>query len=196
MAEATKQFSAYTSGNHPTISPNLRLSILRIGVQYGGPAAYEAIKKEYLAANSGELREICLTAMARVQSADLVEDFLDFQFSSAVALQDTHTGVMWLSQNVKARPTLWQWMKSHWQTIVGKLGAENVVLMDRFVRVSLASFSTRDMETELEEFFAGMNTKAFERAVAQVKDSVRRNANYRERDEALVLEWLDANGYA
>ena len=134
--------------------------------------------------------------MARVQSPDLVFDFLEFQFSKAVALQDTHTGVIWLSQNTKARTALWEWIKGNWAKIVGKLGADNVILMDRFVKSALASFSTREVEKEIGQFFADKDTKAFERAVVQVKDSVRSNANYRERDEALVLEWLDAKRYA
>lgn len=193
--EAKKRFNAFIGGDRDAIHPNLRTAVLRIGVDTGGAEAYEAVKKEYLSTTSVDGKETCLVAMARVSTPELINDFLDFQFSEHVAIQDTHTGSVWLAANAKARPKLWEWFQANWQKIHDKL-AGNPVVVDRYVKMSLIKFASHDMEKAITEFFKGKDTRAYERGLVQVKDSVKANANYRERDSASTLEWLKANDYA
>lgn len=40
------------------------------------------------------------------------------------------------------------------------------------------------------------DTKGYDRGLVQVSDTVKANANYKERDQELVLEWLKVHGYA
>ena len=194
VAEATKRLAAYRAGDTDAIHPNLRLAVFRIAVQTGGREAYEYVKKYYLETNSGEARELCLTAMGRVQEAALVREYLDFQFSGAVALQDLHTGSMSLALNSTARPTLWEWIQGEWGTITGRLGG-TAVAMDRYVRVSLKQFATKETLEQMEAFFKEKDTSAFARSLVQVFDTVRGNVAYRERDEMKLLEYLQAHGY-
>ena len=131
--------------------------------------------------------------MGRVQTADLVEEFMEFQFSDKVAIQDTHFGSMTLASNTKARSILWQWIKDHWQTVHEKL-AGNSVIIYRYIN-GLDTFASYDKEKDIAMFFKDKDTKGYDKAVMEVLGAVGGNAKYKERDEDLVLEWLQAHGY-
>ena len=132
--------------------------------------------------------------MGRVKKPELITDFMDFQFSDAVAVQDRHTGSMAIAANGKSRDILWQWVKKNWEKISGTLGGNSVVL-DRYVKTTLSKFASHEMGVEITNFFKDKETKGYDRGLVQVLDTVKANASYKERDEALVAEWLKAHGY-
>ncbi|KAL9104446.1 MAG: hypothetical protein Q9163_000598 [Psora crenata] len=192
--EAKRQFSAYTSGDSNAIHPSLRSAVFQTSIRTGGKSEYEAIKTEYLKTTSVDGKEICLISMGQVPSADLAKDFMDFQFSENVAVQDTHFGSASLAANLKAREGLLEYIQNEWEKVSKKLSARPVV-MDRFIKMSLSDFATREIEQSISDFFKHKNTEGWNRALVQAIDTVRANAKYRERDEQLVLEWLNAHGY-
>ncbi|MCJ1268639.1 hypothetical protein MMC22_008527 [Lobaria immixta] len=195
IEEAKRRFKEYATGNGEGIHPSLRLLVFELNVKEGGTPAYEAVKHEYANPKSIDGKQICLSALGRVQTADLVEDFLAFQFSDEVATQDIHTGSIALGANAKTRDTMWQWIKSNWDKVHEKL-SDNSKIFDRYLKKSLENFASHEMERDITSFFEGKNTKGYDCGLAQVSDSVRANANYKERDEQLVLEWIKAHGYA
>lgn len=166
-----------------------------MNVRDGGAPAYKAVKHEYANTKSIDGKQICLSALGQVQTADLVEDFLAFQFSDQVATQDIHFGSTALGANAKTRDTMWQWIKSNWDKVQKKL-SDNSRVIDRYLKKSLENLASHEMERDITSFFEGKNTKGYDRSLVQVCDSVRTNANYKERDEQLVLEWIKAHGYA
>ncbi|KAI4227779.1 MAG: hypothetical protein L6R36_002132 [Xanthoria steineri] len=192
--EAKRRFQRYISGEKEAIHPNLRLPVFRINVAEGGKGAYQAVKVEYLDTTSIDGQEICLQALGRVQTAELVKDFLDFQFSDAVKVQDVHSGSIALAANPKARDALWQYIKDHWDVVYQKLSGNSVVL-DRYLKNSLQKFASHEKEKDISRFFQDKDTKGFDRGLVQVSDTVRGNANYKERDEELLREWLRTHGY-
>ncbi|KAL8789622.1 MAG: hypothetical protein Q9213_001058 [Squamulea squamosa] len=194
IEEAKHRFQRYVSGEREAVHPNLRLSVFRINVAESGKEAYQAVKDEYLNTTSIDGKEICLQALGRVQTTELVNDFMDFQFSDAVKVQDVHSGSIALAANSKARDALWQYIKDHWNTVYKKLSGNSVVL-DRYLKNSLQKFASHEKEKDISDFFQDKDTKGFDRGLVQVSDTVRGNANYKERDEELVLEWLTAHGY-
>ena len=165
-----------------------------MNVKEGGHSAYEAVKQEYANTTSIEGKETCLSALGHVQTADLVNDFMTLQFSDRVAIQDTHVGSIALGANPTARDALWRWIKAHWDTVTLKLAGNSVVL-DRYVKKSLEKFASHEVEQDIARFFEGKNNKGYDRGLAQVADAVQTNANYKERDERGLLEWLQAHGY-
>ena len=194
IEEAQKQFSAYNSGDKKAVHASLRLAVFRLAVMNGGSAEYEAVKQEYLSTTSIDGKEICLTAMGEVQSIDLVNNFLDFQFSDQVAVQDVHTGSIALANNPKAKDALWAYIKKNWDTIHGKLSA-NTVVIDRYLKTTLSKFSSHEVERDITKFFEGKDTKGYDRGLVQVSDTIQGNASQKERDGKLVLEWLKAHEY-
>ncbi|KAL8970817.1 MAG: hypothetical protein Q9183_001347 [Haloplaca sp. 2 TL-2023] len=195
IEEAKRRFARYLSGEREAIHPSLRLPVFRINVAEGGREAYVAVKREYLDNTSIDGKEICLQALGRVQTTELINDFMGFQFSDHVKVQDVHSGSIALAANSKARDALWQYIKEHWDVIHGKLSGNSVVL-DRYLKNSLQKFASHEKEKDIASFFDKKDTKGFDRGLVQVSDTVRSNANYKERDEDLLLEWLKAHGYA
>ncbi|KAL8992094.1 MAG: hypothetical protein Q9169_007379 [Polycauliona sp. 2 TL-2023] len=180
--EAKSRFQRYISGEKEAIHPNLRLAVFRINVAEVGREAYQAVKEEYLSTTSIDGKEICLQALGRVQTVELVNDFMDFQFSDAVKVQDVHSGSIALAANSKARDALWQYIKDHWNLVHSKLSGNSVVL-DRYLKNSLQKFASHEKEKDIAKFFQDKDTKGFDRGLVQVSDTVRGNANYKERDE-------------
>ena len=193
--EAKRRFKSYTSGDRTAIHPSLRSAVFQTVIAEGGETEYEAVKQEYLNTTSVDGKEICLQSLGRVQSTDLVKDFLDFQFSDKVAIQDAHIGAMSLAANPKARYTLWQYIKENWDSVHKKLSG-NLVVIDRFLKNSLQKFASHEVEKDIAAFFEDKDTKGYDRGLIQVSDTVKGNAKYKERDEGLILEWLKAHEYA
>ena len=133
--------------------------------------------------------------MGKVQSADLAHDFLDFIISETVPVQDVHLGVQSLATNATVRAEVWTWLKANWDRVHGRLAGNSVVLA-RYVKSALNHFADHAVERDIAQFFAHRDTEGFDKLLAQVADAIKRNANYRERDEKLILEWLHAKGFA
>ncbi len=70
-----------------------------------------------------------------------------------------------------------------------------MVVLDRLVRVSLSKFASREVGHDIANFFESKDNRGYDRSLAVVADTVSGNASYKERDEASILEWLEARGY-
>lgn len=195
IQEAQRRFQAYISGDRKAIHPSLRLAVFQINVTAGGKAAYDAVIQEYLNDSSIDGKEICLQSLGRVQTPELVKEFLEFQFSDKVATQDAHSGSIALAANAKARNTLWGWIKENWEKVHGKLSG-NMVVLDRYLKNCLQKFASHEIDQDIKDFFRDKDNTGYDRGLVQVSDTIRGNANYKERDEQLLLDWLRTYGYA
>ena len=77
---------------------------------------------------------------------------------------------------------------------MGKIGG-NLVVLDRFVQQLIGKFASLEAERDVADFFGGKDTKGYDKGIAQKLDAIRGNAKYKERDAALILEWLKAKGF-
>ena len=196
IAEAQRRFAAHMAGDATAIHPNARSAIFRIAVGEGSRAEYDAVKAEFGSTTSVDGKEIALQAMGRVQNTELAREYFDFLFSSGqVARQDIHTGATALAANSKTRVAQWDCIREQWEKIHEALSG-NMVMLDRFVRVSLNKFADREVGREIETFFKDKDTRGYDRSLGVVRDTIATNAGYKERDEGLILEWLTARGYA
>lgn len=59
--------------------------------RYGGAREYNAVKNEWETTSTVDGKEIALRALGRLQTPELLSDFLGF-ISTKVAIQDIHTG--------------------------------------------------------------------------------------------------------
>jgi len=164
-------------------------------VTQGGQAAYDAVKTEYSTTSSIDGKEICLQALGRVQTPELAAEFLAFLFSPAVAVQDKHSGALAMATNSKVRYELWRFVRDRWDDVVFPILSGNMVVLERFLRMGLIKFASLEVADEIKGFFAGKDCRGFDRGLGVVDDTVRGQALYRMRDEAVVREWLGANGY-
>ncbi|KAJ5404074.1 Alanine/arginine aminopeptidase [Penicillium cosmopolitanum] len=196
VVEAKRRFDLWATGQDKTaIHTNLRSAIFSLNVSEGGRKEYDAVKEEYLRTDSVDGKEICLSAMGRTKDAALVQDYLNFVFSDKVAIQDIHNGAVSLAANAKMRHLLWEYIKTNWDMVESRLSSNNVVF-ERFIRMGLSKFADHQIGDDIAAFFTNKNTGAYARALVIVSDNIRTNASYKERDQALALEWLRAHGYA
>lgn len=99
-----------------------------------------------------------------------------------------------LGGNRIARPLQWEFVKQNYDAVVAKLG--NPIVVDRFINVSLRRFTDEAAIADIEEFFKDKDTKSFDRTLGTVKDKIRGNAAYKQRDGEALKKWLGENGYA
>jgi aminopeptidase N len=195
ISEAKRRFDLYTSGTDRTaVHQNLRTVIFSIAIREGGKSEYAALKKEWQTTSSVDGKEISLRALGRIQDLDLLQDYLSFLFND-VATQDMHTGASALSANAKTRSGLWKYIQDNFDPIKDKLG-KNMVVLDRFIKLSLNKFNDRATEKEIAHFFEGRDNRGYDRTLNVVRDTILGRAAYRERDGEVIFEWLSAHGYA
>lgn len=195
VAEAQKRFDSFLKGDKNAIHPSLRGGVYKIAIKYGGEDAYKAVQKEFLTTTSIDGREIALASMGQVQTRELCDDYLKFAFGGNVAIQDLHTVGASLANNSKVRPLVWEYIKAEWPMIREKLGG-NMVVLERFLRMSLQRFADAATEKDIAAFFKDKDNTGYDRGLAVVSDTIIGNAKYGERDVGIVREWLGAHGYA
>lgn len=166
-----------------------------MNVANGGRAEYETVKEDYLKSTSVIDKESCLQALGRTKDAKLAQDMLEFVTSEKVPIQDSHQGPITVSANNSTREEVWKFTTTQWKRLNDRLGVSNIC-MDRWMKMGLKSYSDYGIEKEISDFFKDKDTGAFDRSLVVISDSIKGNANYRQRDEGLVLEWLQAHGYA
>lgn len=196
VKEALRRFDLYISGEDKSaINPSLRKAVFSIAVKQRGESAFKAIQHEYLTTSSIDGKEICLQSMGRVQTPELAQEFLSFIFSDKVATQDKHSGTIALSANPKVRIEVWKFIQSHWDSDVHPTLSGNLVVLERFLRFGLNKFADQKIADEIREFFKGKDNRGYDKGLDVIDDTIRSNAKYRERDEKVVREWLQAKGF-
>ncbi|KAE8446421.1 hypothetical protein EG329_012026 [Mollisiaceae sp. DMI_Dod_QoI] len=194
IAEAKRQFDDYTKGNNSAIHPSLRGAVWGIAIRTGGKSEYEPLKKEWQTTTSIDGKEIALRALGRIQDVDLLPDYLNLLFYD-VAVQDMHTGAVALATNPRTRHGLWKYIQDNFDPIKERLG-KNMVVLDRFLKMSLNKFNDRQTEKDIAKFFEGKDNRGYDRTLSIVSDTILGRATYKERDAAVILEWLKTHGYA
>jgi aminopeptidase N len=176
------------------VHQNLRTAIFSIAIREGGKSEYDALKKEWQTTTSVDGKEISLRALGRIQDLDLLQDYLNFLFTD-VKTQDMHTGASALAINAKTRSGLWKYIQKNFDPIKEKLG-KNMVVLDRFIKMSLNKFNDRETEREIAAFFEGKDNRGYDRTLNIVSDTILGRAACRDRDRKVIMEWLTAHGYA
>ncbi|KAF2432236.1 hypothetical protein EJ08DRAFT_585779 [Tothia fuscella] len=195
IEEAQRQFAAFNSGDANAIHPSLRAPVFRIAVTEGGQDAYEAVKKFYSTTASIDGKEIALQSLGRVQSPELAKAYLNFLFSPSVAVQDVHSGAASLAANAETRGELWNYIKTNWDSKILPDLSGNMVVLERFLRMSLAKFASFEVKKDIDTFFEKKDQKGYDRGLGVVADTITGAAKYKERDAGNVKEWLGAHGY-
>jgi aminopeptidase N len=193
IAEGKKRFEAWKSGGE--LHQNLRAVVLNMSVANGGRSEYDTVKQEYLQSSSVNDKDACLQALGRATDPELARDMLEFVTSENVPIQDSHHGASAVSANNSTRDEVWKFTKNQWKRLNDRLAVTNIC-MDRWMKMGLNNYSDYGIEREISEFFKDKDTRAYDRSLVVISDTIKGNANYKQRDEKLVLEWLEAHGYA
>lgn len=196
VEEALRRFDQYISGeNKSAINPSLRRAVYSIAIKERGESAVEAIQHEFLTTSSIDGKEICLRSLGHVQTPDLARKVLNFIFSDKVAMQDKHSGVIVLAGNSKVRPEVWNFIRDNWDSAIYPTLAGNLVVLERFLRMGLSKFADEKIADEIATFYKEKDNRGYDQGLKVIDDTIRSHAKYKNRDEKVVREWLQANGY-
>lgn len=113
---------------------------------------------------------------------------------TTVAIQDMHTAASSLAANPKTRAGLWDFIKKNWEMVREKLGG-NMVVLSRFLNLSLQKFTDLELEQDVATFFNGKDNRGYDRILGVVSDTIKGRASYRKRDKEILLGWLKAHNY-
>jgi len=193
--ELLKRFDSYIGGDKSAIHPSLRRAVFATAIRQRGEPALKAIQQEYLSTTSIDGKEICLQALGRVQTPELAQQVMAFVFSDKVAMQDKHSSTIALANNSKVRPEVWHFIRDNWDAKVHPALSGNLVVLERFLRFGLNKFADDKIADEIAAFFKGKDTRGYDKGLEVIDDTIRSYAKYAKRDEAVVREWLKANGY-
>lgn len=199
-AEALKRFNAWVEDAEANpLPPPLRVAIWRSGINEDPARTVDILKKEWFTTKSVDGKLFCLSVLGLVKDEGLLlKEIIPFVFnqsppSNAVPSGDMHVLGGSISTNVLGRPLQWKFMKENWDAVIAKLG--NPVVVDRYINISLSRFTSVEAIADIEEFMKDKDTKSFDRTLGTVIDKIRGRAAYRERDTAVLKEWLGAHGY-
>lgn len=203
--EARRRFAAYSSSPKDNrLHADLRSPVYRVALKSDPAGTTEFLMNEWYAAPAVDSKDVCLGVLGNCTDESVIKStLLPFLFniappapaSKSVPAADMHFLSGGLASNRVARPLLWKFIKETWGQIDQKIGG-NPIVVDRFINVSLSKFTSYKDLGDVEEFFKDKDTTAFNRTLEAAKDKVRGRAAYRERDAAVLKEWLVANGYA
>jgi len=190
IEEAQRRFKLYTSGEDRTsIPPSLRLVCFRIAVAEGGQSELDAVISEYTKTTTIDGKEICLSSLGRARKPELIKQVLELTLSDKVKTQDKHTPAISMSNNSHARLMLWHFIKENWETVYKQLSG-NMVVLDRFLKMSLNKFASFEVKEDIEAFFKEKDNQGYDKGLNIISDSIAGNAKFVEREQDLVRGWL------
>ena len=193
--EAKRRFDMFINGKSEALHPNLRSAVFRTVISANGAEEFEALQKYYEKSTSVDGKEIILQSLGQVTDSKLAERYLNFLFSPEVTVQDVHSGASSLAANPKTRHTLWNYIKTYWDSVVYPKLSSNMVVLDRFLRISLTTFADEEIASEVRDFFENKDNTGYDRSLGVIEDSIKSNAAYKKRDADVLREWLSAHGY-
>ena len=198
--EAFKRFNAWVEDAEANpLPPPLRVAIWRAAINKEPARTVEILKKEWFTTKSVDGKLFSLSVLGLVKDEELLlKEIIPFNFnqsppSNAVPSGDMHVLGGSVSANIIGRPLQWKFMKENWDAVIAKLG--NPVVVDRYINTSLSRFTNLEAIDDIQAFMKDKDTKSFDRTLGTVIDKIRGRAAYRERDTAVLKEWLGAHGY-
>lgn len=181
-----------------TIDPALRRFVFSTVVSTPSlinELSYGLIMQEVVVPTSLDSREVTLSALGHVNNDKIFQSLISkLTEPEVIPIMDAHFLGKSLSTNVHTRDAFWTYFKANYDAIY-KLMATNMVVLDRFVKLTLGNYQSTAMYHEIRDFFQDKDVHGFERSIRQVLDNVKIRAAWLDRDLHNVKQWLTDNGF-
>ena len=89
---------------------------------------------------------------------------------------------------------MWQWFQDNYDLLIKKL-PPGLSMLGNVVAMCTSSFTSQEKANEVRAFFEKVDTKGYDRSLAQALDSIQAKANWVERDAQDVETWLKERGW-
>ncbi|KAI8714929.1 Aminopeptidase [Fusarium sp. LHS14.1] len=194
IREALRKFEEYPNS---TIHSSLVPTVLSIASVRGDLSAYQRLKSLYLDPPPRSIghSETYLRALAMCPLPEAFDDYLKFLLTTKVQVSDLHISANAISAQPSARKAFWGWLRENWEKILLKFDGAWPSL-DKFLRQGLGELCGNSSEEEVRSFFSDKDCEAigFGRGMDVVRERIRVNARFREREEGVLGEWLGEKG--
>lgn len=180
------------------VDPSLRSFVFSAVVSNKELVSNEALDvlfAELVKPTSLDSREIILSVLGGICDDKLADRvFNSFLDPKVVSTMDLHLLAQSLSLNPLTRDRFWAFFQANYDYLY-QLMSGNMVVFDRFVRVSLGNYQSLKTRDEIAEFFGARSVHGFERSFKQVLDNDTINANWYDRDAEKVRAWFEEKKY-
>ncbi|ODV68811.1 hypothetical protein HYPBUDRAFT_105481 [Hyphopichia burtonii NRRL Y-1933] len=194
---AVKLFEDWKQGK--AIHPSLKLFVFTTIVSSSElitESNFESILKEVTHPTSLNSREVALTALGHINNDDLSTKLIGYLIQpDIIPIMDSHFLGVPLSRNVTTRDKLWKFFAANYETLY-KLMSTNMVVLDRFIKLTFKNYQSSTKHDEIENFFSDKDVHGFERAYKQGLDNILINASWFKRDQAEVKNWIKEYNFA
>ncbi|KAI9794864.1 MAG: Aminopeptidase 2 mitochondrial [Peltula sp. TS41687] len=195
---AFDMFDKFSQGDRKAIDPNIRSSVYRIVLRYGGQKEaskrYDAVLNEFRNADSSEGRYMALGSLGLAEGEDLIQRTLALAMSDEVKSQDTYRAIGSLRSHKAGVEALWRWLQESWPVLEEKYEPGGFMLSS-IVQICTSNYAKPGSVEDIQRFFRDRSTTGFDQALAQALDTVKAKVSWVQRDRDDVKEWVKANGY-
>ncbi|KAK1241159.1 hypothetical protein MKX08_001133 [Trichoderma sp. CBMAI-0020] len=179
------------------INPSLREAVWNAGLENSPSKAIEILKSEWSKTASVDGKSLCLRVLSRVRDKTLLEnDILPFLFGkeppeSVVPAADMQYLGEGLGDNLYGRRLQWEYVKANWQAVDTKIN--NDTLLNRFIESALSYLVQKADISDIENFFSSTGKKISDRTITIIKDKITGRAQYKDRSQQQLKDWLEKN---
>lgn len=187
IAESRRRFARHLEGE--LISADFRGTIYGVVARHGDEEDYEKLYKLYKTADLQEEARRILAALTAFHNVALSSRTLTMSLSKDVRSQDTVLVIARVLSNRVGRELAWKFIQANWDELVKRYGQGGHLLS--YVPQSLGIFATHAKADEVTDFFATHQAPGIERNVRQAVERIRLQADWFERDQVKVNEFLN-----
>lgn len=179
--------------NGTEIDSSMRRIAFQAAMSKDPDGSFHIIKEAAIKMDSSDTKRDMLRALVATDNKENLEGLPALNMSADVGSQDIAMILFALSAHPVGRYAQWEFIKIAWEPIVDGIGDPG--LLNHFLRIALEGFSTEAIALDVDEFFAGKDTAAFQSTLDSAKEQIRALATYRSRDSDALRKWLRDSKY-
>lgn len=171
------------------IEPNIRGIVIGTTVREGGKKDFEKLLNMYSQTSSAQAKTALAAGLTGFKQPALIAESLNLIKSDQVKLQEVIYWISFSFSNRHAKHVTWTWLKDNWDWLTKQFGTD-IMTFTYFPRMASSSFATKEFATEFRKFFDSVDTTGIRRSVYQGLESILWHAEWKDRDEQKVIEYL------
>lgn len=185
-AEGLRRFE--TMKQSESVSPDIRSVVYGIAVENGDRATFDTLLGFHNSTSSSEERVTLAGALTSFTQPELIDRALSLIASDNVRLQDVGYWLADSFSNYHASVSTWEWMTQHWDWLEQNIGKD--ISFARMPLYAAKAFGDRTFLEKYEDFFAKVSTPLLSRSIAQGKETITWQAEWKRRDLELLRQFL------
>ncbi|XP_054626933.1 aminopeptidase N-like isoform X1 [Dunckerocampus dactyliophorus] len=179
--------------HHNPIQPDLRGTVYRMGIEYGGVEEWDFVwtmlKNATLASEESRLR----VALACTKVPWLLNRYLEYTLDPAkIRKQDTISTILYISRNIVGAPLAWNFVRARWSDIFQRYGKGSFSISGLVSGIAMR-FSTEFELQELQRFKEENLRVGFGSANMALEQTIERisaNIKWVTENKARMLAWF------